>query len=189
LVKVVRRQGRAIVQYDPREGWTANPRVLGNAQDRVYRRIRSEVQPDGMVLAVLLHQKRRQRRKRPQTSPPPKVDLVIHRVRCVSRSQRLFEVRVRCQGKVEWIEVQVEAVGLTAGSLEAISRVVEDHQSLSIAIPSGGPMATLYLPDGADAASPSDCSYRLSRDRLLAGHVWQRRGEWLIGTADGAAGA
>jgi len=171
-----------LVEYDPRERFTASRVLLGHPGDRVYLRV-DERTVGGLVV---VHLRRRPRRSRRPIAPPPKTDAAILHIRSSRHESRVVEVKVRTDGKAAWRQVAVDSPNGSIAMVEATEEVLGHLDASTVTVRAFGMLRTVILPSAGrqrdELALPSNVGLQFAQRQLLKGRHWAATtdGDWLV---------
>jgi hypothetical protein len=142
LIRAVRDRRVASVIIDFTEGWSSTKTILGNMQDPVYIRVKTQSCGDGRYV-LQLRQRRRRAARQPKLPASPLADVVVVRSRCLDLAVNRYEVAMRVDGRVERLQIVVAAENPGTGAIQAATAALADHRQATVALPMKGPFLAL----------------------------------------------
>lgn len=188
-LKAARSRKLVKVIIDRRDAWAAIPEILGNISDRTYEKIMEQRQEDGGWAMTLQKMNPRKAAKRPvkPSSPPPRADVVVYRVRRSRRKVGAWDAKVKDgQERPAWISILGGTVD-AGGIATAVAKLLEAHPGKVVAIAAIPEVVGLVIPrdigdgKGERRDMPALVPLRLTQKVLLAGWTWKTEGGWLVG--------
>jgi hypothetical protein len=182
---------KVIVLLDPRAPWVGDPRILGNADDRVYRVARREI-IEGTEVRVLRLRGHRHRRQGDRCPPagairePAAGHIGIGRPIPSRSTLGQFDVRVRHDGRSRYVPVVPEVMPHRIAEIEAIAMVVRrlaaEQPKHVLELPASAVLRGLLLDkSGGGGDRPSLCTFIWAARVMRARHRWALEGDRLVG--------
>ena len=143
-------RARRLVQavVDRRDAWTAIPDILGNIDDKTYRKLQEERIGDGGWAMTLRKGQARKGSRRPvsPSGPPPQADVVVYQVRRSRVQVGVWKAKVReGKGRPRWLSFPGDTVS-AGGAASVVAKILEKHPGRTAAVAALPELVGLVVP-------------------------------------------